>query len=269
MKRDQFSERHLGPRMPEIELMLDTIGVGTLDELIALTIPASILMDKTMQLPEAVDEQTYLEKIKEVASKNKLYKTYMGIGYYNTILPPVIQRNILENPNWYTSYTPYQAEISQGRLEALLNFQTMVMELTGMEMANASLLDEATAASEAMIMFYNARSRSAVKEGRNRFFVDGNIFPQTKSVLITRAEPLGIELEFGAYHEAALEASYFGAMVQYPAADGEIRDYSGFTQAAHEKEIAVAVAADIMSLVLLSPPGEWGADAVVGSTQRF
>ena len=175
MKSDQFSERHLGPRQPEIDLMLDTIGVGSMDELMSLTIPASILKDNTMNLPEAVDEQSYLAYMKEVASKNKMFLTYMGIGYYNTILPPVIQRNILENPNWYTSYTPYQAEISQGRLEALLNFQTMVMELSGMEIANASLLDEATAAAEAMIMFYNARSRSAVKEGKNKFFVDSSI----------------------------------------------------------------------------------------------
>ncbi len=269
MKSDQFSQRHLGPRQPEIEKMLNTIGFGTMDELVAKPIPASILKDHSMNLPEAVDEQTYLERIKEMACKNKMFKTYMGIGYYNTILPPVIQRNILENPNWYTSYTPYQAEISQGRLEALLNFQTMIMELTGMEMANASLLDEATAASEAMIMFFNARSRAAVKEGRNRFFVDENVFPQTKAVIITRAESLGIELEFGSYLNAGLEGSFFGALVQYPAADGEIRDYAGFTQSAHEKEIAVAVAADIMSLVLLTPPGEWDADVVVGSTQRF
>ncbi|MCD4709870.1 MAG: aminomethyl-transferring glycine dehydrogenase, partial [Bacteroidales bacterium] len=269
MKSDQFSQRHLGPRQPEVEKMLNTIGVGTMSELVAKTIPASILKEQSMNLPAAVDEQAYLERIKEVARKNKMFKTYMGIGYYNTILPPVIQRNILENPNWYTSYTPYQAEISQGRLEALLNFQTMVMELTGMEVANASLLDEATAASEAMIMLFNARSRAAVKEGRNRFFVDENIFPQTKAVLITRAEPLGIELEFGSYLDAALEGPFFGALVQYPAADGEIRNYSAFTQKAHEKEIAVAVAADIMSLVLLTPPGEWDADVVLGSTQRF
>ncbi len=269
MKSDQFSERHLGPRQPEIEVMLDTIGVGSLDELISLTIPTSILKDNSMNLPGAVDEQTYLANIKEVASRNKLFKTYMGIGYYNTILPPVIQRNILENPNWYTSYTPYQAEISQGRLEALLNFQTMVMELTGMEIANASLLDEATAAAEAMIMFYNARSRAAIKEGKNKFFVDEQVFHQTKAVMITRAEPLGIELEFGSYQDAGLDASFFGALVQYPAADGEVRDYARFTQSAHEKEIAVAVAADIMSLVLLTPPGEWDADVVVGTTQRF
>jgi len=269
MKSDQFSARHLGPGKPEIEQMLDIIGVGSIKELVSLTIPASILKDEKMDLPEAMDEQSYLESMRVVARKNKLYKTYMGLGYYNTILPSVIQRNILENPNWYTSYTPYQAEISQGRLEALLNFQTMVMELTGMEMANASLLDEATAASEAMIMLFNARSRAAVKEGRNKFFVDSNIFPQTRAVLVTRAEPLGIELEFGSYRSKELDACFFGALVQYPAADGEIRDYAGFTRAAHENGIAVAVAADLMSLVLLSPPGEWDADVVVGTTQRF
>ncbi len=216
-----------------------------------------------------MDEHSYLGRMWEIAAKNQMFRTYMGLGYYNTILPSVIQRNILENPNWYTSYTPYQAEISQGRLEALLNFQTMVMELTGMEIANASLLDEATAAAEAMIMLFNARSRTAVKEDRNSFFVDENIFPQTRAVLITRAEPLGIQLQFGSYLEVELDASIFGALVQYPAADGEIRDYKAFTQSAQEKEIAVAVAADLMSLVLLTPPGEWDADVVVGSTQRF
>jgi glycine dehydrogenase len=249
--------------------MLDAIGVSSMDELVTLTIPASILKKQVMNLPEAMDEQAYLAYVKEVAAKNKMFRSYMGLGYYNAILPPVIQRNILENPNWYTSYTPYQAEISQGRLEALLNFQTMVMELSGMEIANASLLDEATAAAEAMIMFYNARSRAAVKEGKNRFFVDEQVFPQTKAVLTNRAEPLGIELSFGSYLDAKLDHSFFGALVQYPAADGEIRDYAGFTATAHELDIAVAVAADIMSLVLLSPPGEWGADVVVGTTQRF
>ena len=227
------------------------------------------MIDHTLNLPGAVDETGYLKRIKEIASKNKLYRTYIGLGYYNTNLPAVIQRNILENPNWYTSYTPYQAEISQGRLEALLNFQTMVMELTGMEMANASLLDEATAAAEAMIMLFNARSRTAAKEGRNRFFVDEKVFPQTRAVLETRANPLGIELAFGSYLEAGLDESFFGALVQYPASDGEVRDYGDFTASAHEKEIAVAVAADLMSLVLLAPPGEWDADVVVGSTQRF
>jgi glycine cleavage system P protein (glycine dehydrogenase) len=269
MKSDQFSQRHLGSLQPEIQKMLETIGVKSMEEMVNKTIPASILKKHRLNLPGALDEQTYLEEIKKVAAKNLSFQSYIGLGYYNTILPPVIQRNILENPNWYTSYTPYQAEVSQGRLEALLNFQTVVMELTGMKMANASLLDEATAAAEAMIMFYNARSRSATKEGKNRCFVDENIFPQTRAVLETRSKPLGIELEFGSYKDASLEGPYFGALIQYPAADGEIRDYSAFTQKAHEKEIAVAVAADIMSLVMLTPPGEWGADVVLGSTQRF
>ena len=269
MKSDLFSQRHLGPRKPEIESMLNTIGVASMEELVARTIPASILKDHALNLPGAVDEAGYRKRIREIASKNRLFRTYMGLGYYNTNLPPVIQRNILENPNWYTSYTPYQAEISQGRLEALLNFQTMVMELTGMELANASLLDEATAAAEAMIMLFNARSRMAEKEGRNRFFVDEQVFPQTNAVLETRAKPLGIELTFGSYLDAGLDGSCFGALVQYPASDGEIRDYGDFTRSAHEKDIAVAVAADLMSLVLLTPPGEWDADVVVGSTQRF
>lgn len=269
MKSDLFSQRHLGPRRSDIKEMLETIGVGNMDELVSQTIPLAILRSQFMNLPEAMDEHSYLERMREIAGRNLSFRTYMGLGFYNTILPSVIQRNILENPNWYTSYTPYQAEISQGRLEALLNYQTVVMELTGLEIANASLLDESSAAAEAMIMLFNARSRSAVKEGRNIFFVDENIFPQTKAVLITRAEPLGIELVFGSYRESELDLSMFGSFIQYPAADGEIRDYSSFTSSAHEKEIAVAVAADIMSLVLITPPGEWGADVVVGSTQRF
>ncbi len=269
MKPDNFSQRHLGPDQNEIEQMLHKIGASSLDELVEKTIPASIFNKNSLQLPEEQDEHTYLQRMKEIAEKNKVFKSYIGLGYYNTILPSAIKRNILENPNWYTSYTPYQAEISQGRLEALLNFQTMVMELTGMEMANASLLDESTAAAEAMIMLFNARSRSAVKAGKNDFFVDENIFPQTKAVLITRAEPLGINLIFGSYEEAPLVEGMFGCLIQYPAADGAIRAYKEFADAAHEKEIAVAVAADLMSLVLITPPGEWGADVVVGTTQRF
>ncbi|TFH22038.1 MAG: glycine dehydrogenase (aminomethyl-transferring), partial [Bacteroidia bacterium] len=251
MKSDLFSQRHLGPRQSEIKEMLETIGVGTMDELVSRTIPKAILRSQFMNLPDAMDEHSYLERMREIAGRNLRFRTYMGLGFYNTILPPVIQRNILENPNWYTSYTPYQAEISQGRLEALLNYQTVIMELTGLEIANASLLDESSAAAEAMIMLFNARSRSAVKEGRNNFFVDENIFPQTKAVLITRAESLGIELIFGSYREVELDGSMFGSLIQYPAADGEIRDYSAFTASAHEKEIAVAVAADLMSLVLI------------------
>jgi glycine dehydrogenase len=269
MNEDLFTQRHLGPRQPDIDAMLQRIGIDSLDELVEKTIPASIHNSRPLDLPGGISEHAYLQKMRQIARKNKIFKTYIGLGYYNTILPSVIQRNILENPNWYTSYTPYQAEISQGRLEALLNFQTMIMDLTGMELANASLLDEATAAAEAMIMLFNARTREAVKAGRNRFFVDRNIFPQTRSVLITRAEPLGIELVFGNYAVHELDDATFGCLVQYPAADGVIRDYRGFAAAAHEKEIAVAVAADPMSLVILASPGEWGADVVVGSTQRF
>ncbi len=269
MKPDRFSQRHLGPSQSEIKKMLEKVGVASLDELVKKTIPSSIYNKVPLNLPEERSEHAYMQKMRAVAGKNKMFKSYMGLGYYNTILPAVIQRNILENPNWYTSYTPYQAEISQGRLEALLNFQTMIMDLTGMEIANASLLDEATAAAEAMIMLFNARSRAAVKAGKNKFFVDENIFPQTKSVLITRSESLGIELLFGSYADASLEGSLFACLIQYPAADGAIRDYTGFTSAAHDREIAVAVAADPMSLVMITPPGEWGADVVVGSTQRF
>ncbi len=269
MKPDNFSQRHLGPDRIEIEEMLQIIGAGSLDELVEKTIPASIFNKQSLNLPDAIEEHSYLQKMKEIAGKNKIFKTYIGLGYYNTLLPSAIKRNILENPNWYTSYTPYQAEISQGRLEALLNFQTMVMNLTGMEIANASLLDEATAASEAMIMLHNARSRNAVKAEKNGFFVDENIFPQTKAVLITRAQPLGIELIFGNYEDAILDDTMYACLIQYPAADGVVRDYTGFTREAHEKEIAVAVAADLMSLVLITPPGEWDADVVVGTTQRF
>ncbi|MCK5134386.1 MAG: aminomethyl-transferring glycine dehydrogenase [Bacteroidales bacterium] len=269
MTSDSFSQRHIGPRQPEIDEMLEKIGVSSLDELIEKTIPPAIFNKQPLNLPKGIDEYTYLEQMRGIAGKNKLFRSYLGLGYYNTILPTVIQRNILENPNWYTSYTPYQAEISQGRLEALLNYQTMVMELTGMEIANASLLDESTAAAEAMIMLFNARSRAAVKAGKVKFFVDKNIFPQTRAVLITRAEPLGIELVFGSYETTTLDSTLFGCFIQYPAADGAIRDYRSFTDSAHENGIAVTVSADIMSLVLITPPGEWGADVVVGSTQRF
>jgi len=269
MRPDQFSQRHLGPRQPEISEMLEKIGVKTMDELVGKTIPGSIHKQEALNLPDGLSEQAYLERMRTIAAKNLAFKSYMGLGYYNTILPSVIQRNIFENPNWYTSYTPYQAEISQGRLEALLNFQTMVMELTGMEIANASLLDESTAAAEAMIMLFNARSRAAVKAGKTSFFVDETIFPQTRAVLHTRAESLGIHLVFGNYAQFTPEASMFGCLVQYPAADGEIRNYATFTEQAHTHEMAVAVVADLMSLVMITPPGEWGADVVAGSTQRF
>ncbi|MFP4025255.1 MAG: aminomethyl-transferring glycine dehydrogenase [Thiohalospira sp.] len=269
MALDNFVQRHNGPRGHEIDTMLKKIGVSSLDELINKAVPSSIMLDKPMQLGKGISEYEYLKKLKRIAAKNKLYKSFIGLGYYDTITPSVIHRNILENPGWYTSYTPYQAEISQGRLEALLNFQTVVMDLTGMELANASLLDEATAAAEAMIMLHNARLRKQAKAGADTFFVDENIFPQTLDVLETRAEPLGIEIKTGKFSEANLDDKVFGAMVQYPAADGKIEDYKDFVSKAHENETAVTVVADIMSLALLTPPGEWGADVVVGSTQRF
>jgi len=266
---DQFTYRHIGPRKNDAALMLEKIGLRTLEELIDQTVPPSIRMENPLGLPEGVSEYEYFNSLKEIASRNKVYRSFIGLGYYNTILPAVIQRNILENPAWYTSYTPYQAEISQGRLEALLNFQTMVMELTGMEIANASLLDEPTAASEAMIMMYNARSRTMVREGVVKFFADENTFPQTLDLLTTHAEPLGIELVFGSFDSISLDEGYFGALVQYPGADGRIIDYQEFVSSAHAKNILVGVAADLLSLAILIPPGDWGADVVIGSTQRF
>ncbi|MFW5901061.1 MAG: aminomethyl-transferring glycine dehydrogenase [bacterium] len=269
MASERFIDRHNGPREKDMEKMLEKIGLNSMDELIDQTIPKSIQMDEPMELDEPLTEYEYFQHIREIASKNKLYRSFIGLGYYDTILPAVIQRNILENPGWYTPYTPYQAEIAQGRLEALLNFQSVVMEMTGMGLANASLLDEATAAVEAMIMMLNLRSRSAAKKGANVFFVDENMFPQTIEVLKTRAEPLGVELQFGKYDEAEFSERTFGAMVQYPTGDGKIRDYKEFVEKAHENGTLVAIAADIMSLALLTPPGDWDADVVFGSTQRF
>jgi glycine dehydrogenase len=269
MALDNFIQRHNGPRDQEISKMVEKIGVSSLDELIDKTVPSSIRLEKPMNLQKGISEFEYSKKLRTIAAKNKLYKTYIGLGYYDTIMPAVIQRNILENPSWYTSYTPYQAEISQGRLEALLNFQTVVMDLTGMDLANASLLDEATAASEAMIMLFNARPRAQAKAGANIFFIDDKVFQQTIDVIETRAIPLGIEIVKGDYKNVELNDKIFGAIVQYPTVDGIIEDYKDFVEKAHQNETAVAVAADIMSLVLLTPPGEWGADVVVGSTQRF
>lgn len=269
MSADNFVFRHTGPRAHEIAQMVGKMGLNSLDELIDRTVPESIRLKLKPELPGPMSEYEYLKYIQHIASKNKVYKTYIGLGYYNTILPAVIQRNILENPGWYTSYTPYQAEISQGRLEALLNFQTLIMELTGMDIANASLLDESTAAAEAMIMLFNSRQKDAVKNGYSKFFVDSNIFPQTYSVLKTRSEPLGIEIIKGDYKDIQWQSEIFGAFIQYPAADGEIRDYKHFAEKAHSNGTMLIVAADIMSLVLLAPPAQWEADVVVGSTQRF
>jgi len=252
-----------------LKKVYETIGVSSLEELIDQTVPQSIRLNKALNIPDGINEIEYLEHIREVASKNKIFKTYIGLGYYNTIFPGVIQRNILENPGWYTSYTPYQAEISQGRLEALLNYQTMVIDFTGLPIANASLLDEGTAAAEAMIMFYNSRSRDSQKRGVNKFLVASNLFPQTIDVLITRAEPLGIEVIVGHPDKFIADDMTFGIIVQYPDERGSIVDYSSLTQKAHNAGIKVAVAADLMSLALLKPPAEWGADVVLGSTQRF
>ena len=269
MITDRFSDRHNGPGQEEQKLMLNTAGLSSLDELIDQTIPSAILMKNPLNLADGVSEYEYLRNIREIGSKNKLFRSYIGLGYYNTISLSVIQRNILENPAWYTSYTPYQAEISQGRLEALLNFQTMVTGLTGMELANASLLDEGTAAAEAMIMIYNLRSREAVKENRNKFFIDENVFPQTLSVMLTRALPLGIDIITGNYRNIGFDKQFFGCLLQYPDSDGRVNNYKAFVDEAHANGALVAVSADIMSLVMLTPPGEWGADVVTGSTQRF
>ena len=264
-----FSSRHIGPRQQELAQMMSETGVSSMDELINKTLPDSIRIPDPLNLPAGITDTAYLEKLRAMAAKNRIYRSYIGMGYYGTLMPSVIKRNILENPSWYTSYTPYQAEISQGRLEALLNFQTLVVELTAMDIANASLLDEATAAAEAMIMLYNVRSRNAVKAGANRFFIDGKVFPQSIDVMITRAAPLGIEIITGYYQTFAPDSTFFGAIVQYPDSDGEVSDYSVFANVLHDVDARLCVVADLMSLAILPPPGQWGADVVVGSSQRF
>ena len=269
MLSNNFIDRHNGPRPHEVDIMLEKIGASSLEELMWQTIPDSIRMKSPLKIADGMNEYEYLNHLKQLASKNKISRSYIGLGYYNTITPGVIQRNVLENPGWYTSYTPYQAEISQGRLEALLNFQTMVSDLTGLPIANSSLLDEGTAAAEAMIMLFNSRSRAQVKAGVNKFFISNGLFPQTTEVLETRAIPLGIELIRGDAATSTLNEEYFGAIVQYPDDSGEIHDFSSFAGQVHEHEIGLVVAADLLSLTLLTPPGEWGADVVVGTTQRF
>jgi len=269
MITNNFIDRHNGPRKGETELMLKAIGVDSLDQLIDETIPASIRLPKPLNIPVGLNEFEYLNHIKTLASKNKVFKSYIGMGYYNTITPGVILRNVFENPGWYTSYTPYQAEISQGRLEALLTYQTMVCDLTGMPLANASLLDEATAAAEAMIMLHNARSREAVKAGAHTFIVSESTYPQTIAVLQTRAKHLGIEIEIKSCSDFEPAPNIFGVLLQYPNQYGEVNEYRKLVNLAHENGITIAVAADLLSLALLTPPGEWGADVVFGSTQRF
>ncbi len=264
----KFEERHNGPSPQEIKDMLTTIGAESVDQLINETVPSGIRMEGDLNLPQARTEHEFLSELKELAAQNKVYKSYIGMGYYDTIVPGVILRNILENPGWYTAYTPYQAEIAQGRLEALINFQTMVMDLTGMEIANASLLDEGTAAAEAMQMFAGLRKRE--KKNANTFFVDENTFPQTIDVLKTRATSVGINLVIGDISTVDItNEDIYGVLYQYPAGDGSVRDYKAFIESAHENNVLVACAADLMALTLLTPPGEMGADAVVGTTQRF
>lgn len=269
MKQDVFVNRHIGPRDEDVPQMLKQIGAESIEDLIAKTIPASIRMKHELDLPDAMTELEYSAHIQSIGAKNKLFRSYIGLGYYDTVVPNVVKRNVLENPGWYTAYTPYQAEIAQGRLEALLNFQTMVSDLTGLEIANASLLDEATAAAEAMIMLYNARSRAAVKAGVNKFFVSADCFPQTIDLLHTRSAPLGIELTIGDHDDVHLSEEFFGALLQYPSVNGYVKNLKPFVDRAHEVGASVAVAADLMSLVLLKSPGSWGADVVVGNTQRF
>ena len=269
MKNDLLADRHIGISKKDEEQMLRKIGVASLDELIDKTIPADIRLKEPLALPEAMTEYEFGQHIVELAAKNKLYATYIGMGWYNTITPAVIQRNVFENPVWYTSYTPYQTEVSQGRLEALLNFQTAVCDLTGMPLANCSLLDEATAAAEAVTMMYALRPRDMQKAGANVVFVDENVFPQTLAVITTRAIPQGIEIRTGKYNELEPAPDIFACILQYPDANGNIEDYRAFVEKAHAAGCKVAVAADILSLALLTPPGEWGADIVFGTTQRL
>lgn len=269
MNTATFASRHLGIREEDLPAMLQEIGVSSIGQLIYETLPDGIRLKKPLKLEPAMSEFEFLKHIRELAADNRVCKSYIGLGYHATITPSVIKRNILENPGWYTAYTPYQAEIAQGRLEALLNFQTVVTELTGMELANASLLDESTAAAEAMSMLYDLRSREQKLQECLRFFVSDQVLPQTLAVLQTRSRPLGIELVTGPWEEATLDSGYFGALLQYPAADGAVGSYASFVEQAHGLDVKVAVAADLMSLCLLTPPGSFGADVVVGTSQRF
>ncbi|MDR2684131.1 MAG: glycine dehydrogenase (aminomethyl-transferring), partial [Prevotellaceae bacterium] len=269
MNFNEFSRRHIGINVGDLPKMLKIIGVKSVDKLISQVVPENIRLKKPLNLPEAMTEHEFLQHIKELSVKNRVFDNYIGLGYYSTITPAVILRNIYENPVWYTSYTPYQAEISQGRLEALLNFQTMICDITSLPLSNCSLLDEATAAAEAMTMMFGLRSKEQIKEGINTIFVDKNIFPQTLAVLKTRSNPQKINLLVGDWKEFDFSTKIFGAIVQYPNSNGKIENYTEFAKKCAENGAKIAVAADIMALVLLAPPGEWGADIVFGSTQRF
>ncbi|MDO5106282.1 aminomethyl-transferring glycine dehydrogenase [Capnocytophaga sp.] len=270
MNTEKFELRHIGIAQNDLPQMLSVIGADSLDQLIDQTIPQHIRLKSPLQLPKGISEYQFLQHAGELAAKNKVFKSYIGLGYHEAVTPSVIKRNIFENPGWYTAYTPYQAEIAQGRLEALLNFQTVIIDLTGMEIANASLLDEGTAAAEAMAMLLDLRSRDQKKNNVNKFFVSESVLPQTLSVLQTRAVPFGIELVIGNHETTELDASFFGAIVQYPSGtNGEVYNYADFVAKAHSLDIKVVVAADLLSLVLLEAPAKFGADVVVGTSQRF
>ena len=268
-RHDSFQLRHIGPRREEISSMLETIGVSSIDQLIDETVPKSIRLKAPLKLPEGVTEFEFLEYTKETGAKNKLFHNFIGQGYYGTITPSVIKRNILENPSWYTAYTPYQAEISQGRLEGLLNFQTVVSDLTGLEIANASLLDEGTAAAEALMMLFHSRSKTQEKANVNKLFVDELCFDQTIAVVKAKAEAVGVKVVVASVNDIHLDKSFFGILIQSPNKEGVISDYSPIMTQAEEIEIKTVVASDLLALCLMTPPGEWGADVVVGSTQRF
>ena len=265
---EKFETRHNAPDALQIADMLKVVKAASVDELIDQTVPANIRLKKALQLPAAQSEFEFLKEFKKLMSKNKIYKSYLGTGFYNCITPGVILRNILENPGWYTAYTPYQAEIAQGRMEALINYQTMIIDLTGMEIANASLLDEATAAAEAMHLLY--ASRKANKKNANTFFVDENTFPQVIDLLKTRSEPIGVNLQIGSVSTLDITSpDLFAVYLQNPDNNGEIKDHTSFIESAHEKEVFVVMGADLMSLLLMKSPGEMGADVVVGNSQRF
>ncbi|MCW3109130.1 MAG: glycine dehydrogenase, partial [Segetibacter sp.] len=264
----EFQERHIGPNEHETKEMLETIGVASLDELIDKTVPQDIRLENALDVAGPVSEHEYLKELRKTASKNKVFRNYIGQGYYDTITPTVILRNLFENPGWYTQYTPYQAEIAQGRLESLLNFQTMVSDLTALPIANASLLDEGTAAAEAMAMLFNNKNKGD-KITSPKFFVDENIFAQTKDVLLTRATPIKVELVTGDFKTAELDETYFGVIVQYPNSDGAVEDYRNFFEKARSANAKVVMATDLLALTLLTPPGELGADVAIGSSQRF
>lgn len=269
MAAERFESRHIGPRGNDVDVMLKSVGAESIDQLIDETVPTDIRLSEELAVSRALTEYEFSKHISALAAMNKPFKSYIGMGYYGTITPAPIQRNVLENPGWYTAYTPYQAEIAQGRLEALINFQSMIVDLTGLPIANASLLDESTAISEAMIMFFNNMPRSKKKAGANKFFVSDEMFPQTIAVLEGRAEPLGIEIVKGDFKTVDIDDAFFGATIQYPTLKGEVHEYAAWAEELNGKEVRLAVAADLLSLTMLQAPGKWGADVVAGSSQRF